>query len=121
MLINIRIAKACRTVSNEALCVITGLILINIKIDETANYYDSVEGQGHLPDREMEVKHWTHPANTVEITDGQEDGYHNIHLYTDGSKSEQGVGSGIAIFKDSKFCYFATSLRWTLGSIKPSV
>jgi ribonuclease HI len=27
---------------------------------------------------------------------------HNIHTYTDGSKSEQGVGSGIAIFIDSK-------------------
>ena len=71
MLINIRIAKAYRTVSNEALCAITGLILINIKIEETAKYYESVKGQGHLPDREMEVKHWTHPANTVEITDGQ--------------------------------------------------
>ena len=31
-LINIRIAKAYRTVSNEALCVITGLIPININI-----------------------------------------------------------------------------------------
>jgi hypothetical protein len=31
-LINIRIAKAYRTVSNETLCVIKGLILINIKI-----------------------------------------------------------------------------------------
>jgi len=50
----------------------------------------------------MEVKHWTHPANTVEITDGQEDGNHNIHVYTDGSKTEHGVGSGIAMFKDSK-------------------
>ena len=50
----------------------------------------------------MEVKHWTHPANTVEITDGQEDGTHNMHVYTEGSKSEQGVGSGIAVFKDSK-------------------
>ena len=31
-LINIRIAKAYQTVSNEALCIITGLIPINIKI-----------------------------------------------------------------------------------------
>jgi len=49
----------------------------------------------------MEVKHWTHPANTVEITDGQEDSKHNIHLYTDGSKSEHGVGSEKAIFINS--------------------
>jgi ribonuclease HI len=46
----------------------------------------------------MEVKQWTHPANTVEITGGQEDSKHNIHVYTDGSKSEHKVGSGIAIF-----------------------
>jgi len=50
----------------------------------------------------MEVKYWTHRANTVEITDGQEDVNHNIDVYTDSSKSEEGVGSGIAIFKDSK-------------------
>ena len=40
MLINIKIAKAYRTVSNEALCVTTGLIPINIKIDETVMYYE---------------------------------------------------------------------------------
>ena len=34
-LINIRIGKANLTVSNEALCIITGLILINIKTEET--------------------------------------------------------------------------------------
>jgi ribonuclease HI len=101
-LINIRIAKAYRTVSNEALCVITGLIPINIKIQETAKYCECIKGQGILLDREMEVKHWTHPANTVEINDNPEDRTHNIHVYTDGSKSEQGVGSGIAIFIDSK-------------------
>jgi hypothetical protein len=43
----------------------------------------------------MEVKHWTHPANTVEITDGEEDSKQNIY---GGSKGEHGVGYGIAIF-----------------------
>jgi len=88
-------------VLNEALCVITGLIPINIRIEETAKHYERVKGLGKLFDREMEVKHWTHPANTVEITDGQVDSKHNIYVYTDGSKSEHGVGSGIAILKDS--------------------
>jgi hypothetical protein len=46
-LINIKIAKACHTVSNEALCVITGLIPINIKIKELAKYYEIVKGYGH--------------------------------------------------------------------------
>ena len=58
-LINIRIAKAYRTVSNEALCVIMCLIPINIKIEETAKYYESVKEHGHLLYREMEVKYRT--------------------------------------------------------------
>ena len=100
-LINIRIAKAYRTVSNEALCVITGLTPILIKIEETAKYYECTKGYGNLFDQEMEVKYWTHPANSVKITEGQEDSKHNIRVYTDGSKNEHGVGSGIAIFIDS--------------------
>jgi hypothetical protein len=101
-LINIRIAKAYRTVSIEALCVITGLIPININIEETAKYYECIKGNGNLIDREMEVKHWTHPAYSVKIIEGQEDRKHTIHVYTDGSKCEHGVGSGIAVFTDSK-------------------
>ena len=50
----------------------------------------------------MEVKHWTHPANCVKITEGQEDSKYGIHIYTDGSKCEYGVGSGIAILSDNK-------------------
>jgi hypothetical protein len=100
-LINIRKAKAYRTVSNEALCVITGIIPINIKIVATAKYYECMKGNGNMIDREMEVKHWTHPAYSVKIIEGQEDSKHTIHVYTDGSKSEHGVGSGVAIFTDN--------------------
>jgi len=97
-----QIAKAYRTVSNEALCIITGLITIHIKIEESAKYYEIVKGQGNQLDQEMEIKHWAHPAHVVEITDGQQDSKHNIRVYTDGSKSEYGVGSGVATFTDSK-------------------
>ena len=48
-LINIRIAKAYHTVSNDALCVIMGIIPLNIKIEETAKYYKCIKGNG--PDR----------------------------------------------------------------------
>ena len=85
--------------SNEALCVITGLIPINIKIDETVMYYDYIKGNGNQFNREMEVKYWNHPAKVVETTAAQEKSKHTIKVYTDGSKSEKGVGSGIAIFK----------------------
>jgi len=35
----------------------------------------------------MDVKHWTHPAKSVKIIEGQEDNKHTIHVYTDGRKS----------------------------------
>jgi hypothetical protein len=38
-LINIRIAKSYRTVSKEALCILTGLTPITIKIEETLQFY----------------------------------------------------------------------------------
>ena len=71
--------------SNEALCVITGLITIYIKIEETVKYYEIVKGQGNQLDQEMEIKHWALPAHVVEITDGQQDSKHTIRVYTDGS------------------------------------
>jgi len=37
-LINIKIAKAYRTVTNEALCILTGLTPIAIKIEEEAQF-----------------------------------------------------------------------------------
>jgi len=38
-IINIKIAKAYRTTSNEALCVLTGMTPIAIKIEEMAELY----------------------------------------------------------------------------------
>jgi uncharacterized CHY-type Zn-finger protein len=67
-------------VSNEALCVITGIIPINIKIEETAKYYECMKGNGNLNDREIEVKRWTHPAYSVKIIEGQEDSKHTIYV-----------------------------------------
>jgi hypothetical protein len=40
-----------------------------------------MNGHEHQLDREMEVKHWTHPANSVKIIEGQEDSKHAIYIY----------------------------------------
>jgi hypothetical protein len=93
-LINIKITKAYRTVSNEALCVITGLMPINIKIEEVTKYYTITKGEGNLYDREMDIKNWIHPAKHLTIIEGQDDSTHYIQAYTDGSKNDAGVGSG---------------------------
>jgi len=96
--INLRIAKAYRTVSNEALCVINGIIPISIKIEETGKFYGITKGIGTQYDREME--NWNQPATHVKIIEGYEDSSHPIQAYTDGSKNGHGVGAGIAIFLD---------------------
>jgi hypothetical protein len=54
-LINIRIAKAYHTVSNEAPCLLTGLTPIAIKIDEASQFYQLTKvGQKR--------KHWLIPC-----------------------------------------------------------
>ena len=44
-LINIKFPKAYRTVSNEALCMITGLTPIDIKIEEFASLFQITKGR----------------------------------------------------------------------------
>jgi len=85
---------------------------INIKIDEATKYYEITKGEGSMYDRETEVKNWIHPAKHITIIDDHEDSTHYIHAYTDGSKNEAGVGSGIAIFSGSSL---KTTLKYRLN------
>jgi hypothetical protein len=55
-----KIAKAYRTVSNDALCIITGLTPINIKIKETADLYKIVRGNRH---KNLLIDHEKLPIN----------------------------------------------------------
>jgi len=43
-------------VLNETLCVINGIIPINIKIEETRKFYEITKGIGTQYDRKMEVE-----------------------------------------------------------------
>jgi hypothetical protein len=49
-------------------------------------------------DHEIELKDWTHPADTVTFSEQNEANEHTIEIFTDGSKNEHGVGSGTAIY-----------------------
>jgi hypothetical protein len=114
-LINIRIAKAYRTVSNEALCVLTGLIPIDIKIAEASQFYHFTKGnkkEEALVDCDMEVKYWQHPAGTIKFLTENNEETSTIQIFTDGSKSEQGVGAGVAIFNSGTH---VTSLQYKLN------
>lgn len=98
-LINIKIAKAFRTTSTEALCVLTGLTPIIYKLREIAEEYkimkQSSEWQVDIP---LNYKKWPHPADFPTIQEANLKKNYTVEVYTDGSRTEQGVGSGIAIF-----------------------
>ena len=106
-IMNIKIAEAYRTSSNDALCVITGNTPIEMKAEEAANIYRiTKDKKNQLLDHENEPQEWTPPpADTVRIDDQNELTDHSIHIYTDGSKREHGVGSGIAICIKSELTY----------------
>jgi len=53
-LINLKMAKAYLTVSNEALCIINDITPINIKIEEIGKLYEITKGGGTQYDKEME-------------------------------------------------------------------
>jgi hypothetical protein len=60
----------------------------------------------------MDTKSWIHPAKHIPIIDGQDDSTHYIQAYTDGSKNEAGVGSGISVFADGKL---KTTLKYRVA------
>ena len=67
-IINIKIAKAYRTTSNEALCTLTGLTPIVIKAEEEAKIFNIMKGsiQNEI-DKDEKPKDWLHPAEFVRI------------------------------------------------------
>jgi len=91
-LINIKMAKPYRTVSNEALCVLTGMMPIDKQIDQEAQLYQLTKGTAKDKtqiDKDMEVRYWQHPAEaSISSTDGKEEN-RSTHIYTDGSKTEK--------------------------------
>ena len=98
---NISMAKAFRTTSSEALCIVTGMTPIIIKTKQAVKHYNirkRKESQTQLIDREVELKNWPHPADVVKIIEDNGHKEQTIQIYTDGSKKEHGVGSGVTIF-----------------------
>ena len=63
--------------------------------------YEITQGIGTQYDRDMELENWTHPATHIKTIEGEEESLHSIEAYTDGSKSDLGVGAGVVIFLDN--------------------
>ena len=82
---------------------LTGTTAIIIELEELAQRYKTKEMTGNCKlefDHEVEFKHWPHPADAVTTVEVESDEEATICAYTDGSEQQQGVGSGLAIFKE---------------------
>jgi ribonuclease HI len=64
-------------------------------------------------DNALDYKDWPHPADRPIITVSEDNKDPTTQAYTDGSKSEQGVGSGAAIFIGTKI---ATQIKLKLDN-----
>jgi len=95
-LINIKMAKTYRTVSSEAPCVVTGMTPIHLKIEQAGEFYL------HTKIHAKDTRFWQHPAETVIRTSEGNEEDSPLLIYTDGSKTEKGVGSGIAIYRSGQ-------------------
>jgi hypothetical protein len=94
-------AKAFRSKSSEALCILTGINPIIIRTEEAVKQYNIRKSTGSQTielDNVVELKDWPHPADAVIITETQDYKDKTVQVYTDGSKCENGVGSGTVIF-----------------------
>jgi len=70
-IISIKMAKAYRTVSNIALCILTGMTHIAIKVEGATQLYIFTKANTNKEekvDRNMGVKHWQHPADDNNYT-----------------------------------------------------
>jgi len=98
-LINIKIAKAFLTTLHEALSILTGITPVSIEVGNIAKFYHITRGneQEGLYDVSKDYRKGTHPAEATEIKEKCKRMEYMIEVYTDGSKSENRVGSVIAI------------------------
>jgi hypothetical protein len=87
---------------HEAPCILIGLTPINIKAEEVITLYNITTGrniQKYQIDKVENPRNRLHPADIVSINNTKDDGEEQLwHIFIDGSKSEQGVGSGVAVF-----------------------
>jgi hypothetical protein len=101
-LINVRMVKPYHKTSSDAMCIVTGRTPITIKAEEAVKKYNvGIRNGGHSQkkiDHDVELKNWSHPADVLHIIEVNGCKEQTIQVYTNRSKSEHGVGSGVATF-----------------------
>jgi len=77
---------------------ITGLTPIDIKINETAQFFQITKEnkkEEEQFDYDTRTKHWLHPAISFTILEDCKEDDSTIQIYTDGSKNEKGSAKGV--------------------------
>jgi hypothetical protein len=99
-LINLKIARAYRTTSHEALCVLTGITPILIEHRKQVKIYYNTRGNTQIGtyDAPVHYSKWNHPADAIALKEKCERQDYTYEIYTVGSKGPSRIGSGLAIF-----------------------
>ena len=103
-MMNIKIAKAFRTLSYEASCVLAGVCPIRLAIEEKVRTYKATHNNIEY-DAPLEVRYWPHPAEIPLIRKPTEIPHNVINIFTDGSKIGGKVGAAAVIIKDDKIIH----------------
>jgi ribonuclease HI len=97
-LMNIKIARAYRTISYDASCMIAGVRPIQITIEQTVQTHMALKINNLEYDTPLEVRHWRHPAELATIQEVENGSTYTTEVYTDGSKIGDNVGAAGIIF-----------------------
>jgi stage V sporulation protein SpoVS len=91
-LINIRIAKAFRTTSSEALYMLTGMTAILIKLEKETARYKIKQNAAHHDiewDCDVGIQNWPHSAEVGAIHEVVGNEERSIQVYTDGANKNK--------------------------------
>jgi hypothetical protein len=100
-LINIKIAKAFRTLSYEASFVLAGVYPIRLAIEEKIRTYKATHDNIEY-DAPLEVRYWPHPVDIPLTREPTEIPQKVINIFMDSSKIGGEVGAAAVITKADK-------------------
>ena len=118
-LINIKIAKAYRTISHEASYMRAGVQLIGIEIEGKACLYKRKHSTGKEDcqwDTPLPATEWPHPALRENIKEATDLITYATEIFTDGSKIGDKVGAGVAIYTEKRLvrkCKYRLQNHWS--------
>jgi len=104
-LINIKTAKAYRTISYDASCMTAGVQSIQITIEQKAQNYMATHINNLEYDTSLEVRYWRHPAELAIIHKVENGTIYTTKVYTCGSKIGDNVGAAGIIFVNGKLVH----------------